>query len=169
MKRTSLPWMTGRRKASKQKRDITVEDTSLPYQSCRDGSKVNHHLPTENWPTADFPPKCTASGCLTQMSAHLELESKTQNTSCQDCPTHTLERTRLWPSGADFRDKLWGSKEELQNYCPFHLEHPPPNLTWLYYTIDIWTQKKKKKKKNNNILVSTRLALHMKTVAIRNT
>ena len=35
------------------------------------------------------------------------------------CPTHTLERTRMWPSGADFRDKLWRSKEELQITAQF--------------------------------------------------
>ena len=51
----------------------------------------------------------------------------------QSCPTHTLERTCLWPSGADFWDKLClrGSKEELQSssHCQVHQERPPPNLT----------------------------------------
>ena len=37
----------------------------------------------------------------------------------QNCPTHTPQRTRLWPSGADFRDKLWGSKEELRTTAQF--------------------------------------------------
>ena len=40
------------------------------------------------------------------------------------CPTHTLERIRLWPPGADLRDKLWGSLEELQTIVQLvHQEH----------------------------------------------
>ena len=39
--------------------------------------------------------------------------------SLQNCPTHTLERTRLWPSGFDFQDKLWGFKEELRTTAQF--------------------------------------------------
>ena len=31
----------------------------------------------------------------------------------QNCPTHAPERTRLWPSWADLKDKLLGSTEEL--------------------------------------------------------
>ena len=56
---------------------------------------------------------------------------------------HTLERTRrLWSSGADFWDKLWGSKEELLTATQFtkiiHL------LMWHDHT-NIRTQKKKTK------------------------
>ena len=48
-------------------------------------------------------------------------------------PTHSKEH-RLWPSGAVFRDKLWGSKEELQATAQFikniHLQiwHPYQHL-----------------------------------------
>ena len=63
---------------------------------------------------------CTASGYLTQMSAYVELVMfKTQNTSCKTVQTHTLGRTRTWPSGADFQHKLWGPKEELQTTAQF--------------------------------------------------
>ena len=53
------------------------------------------------------------------MSSPVELVSKTQNTYTTVHPTHTLERTRLWPSGADFLDKLWGPKQELQTTAQF--------------------------------------------------
>ena len=67
------------------------------------------------WPLpTSLPPICTTSDYFTQMSAHVELVSKSQNTSGKTVgQPHTLERTRVWPSGADFRDKLWGSKKEL--------------------------------------------------------
>ena len=58
----------------------------------------------------------------------------------QNCPTDTLERTGLWPSGADFRHKLWGSKEEIQTTAQF--------IKYIHLQIrhghtSIWTQKKK--------------------------
>ena len=47
------------------------------------------------------------------MRVHVELVSKTKNTFYKTVQL-TLKRIHLWPSGADFRDKLWGHKEELQ-------------------------------------------------------
>ena len=74
----------------------------------------------------------------------------------QNCLTHTPERTRLWPSGADFQDKLWGSKEELRTTAQFikniHLQ------IWHDHT-SICTQKKKKKKKKKNIALHNMLCL----------
>ena len=32
----------------------------------------------------------------------------------QDCPTHAFARVRLWPSGASFLNKLWGTKQQLE-------------------------------------------------------
>ena len=61
----------------------------------------------------------------------------------QNCPTHTLERTRLRKSGADFRDKLWGTKEEPWTTAQFikniHLQ------IWYDHT-SIWTQHQKSRR-----------------------
>ena len=32
----------------------------------------------------------------------------------QNCPIYAPERIRPWPSWADFKDKLWGSTEDLR-------------------------------------------------------
>ena len=62
----------------------------------------NHHPSARKLVTADLSLTiCTASaGCLTLlMNARVELVSKTQNTYRPTVqPTHTLDRTHLWPS-----------------------------------------------------------------------
>ena len=58
----------------------------------------------------------------------------------RNCSTHTLERTRLFPTGSDY--KLWRSKDELQTTA-----HPLKLTSKFGMTIDSWTQKKKTKNK----------------------
>ena len=53
----------------------------------------------------------------------------------QACQTLPIERTRLWPSGADFRGQLWRSKEALQTTAQF-IERPPPHLPRPYQRLN---------------------------------
>ena len=94
----------------KQRRVITVEDTSLRE--------------LERWQQTTISRLRTGHYQLLSHMYRLSL-SHTHECPCgtgvqdpqhilQNCPTRTREGTRLWPSGSDFRDKLWGSKEDLQ-------------------------------------------------------
>ena len=58
-------------------------------------------------------------------------------------PTRALQRTRLWPCGADLPGQAVGIQGGTSNPCPlhFHQEHPPPKFNRRYHA-SIWAQKK---------------------------
>ena len=37
----------------------------------------------------------------------------------QDCPTFRALRCQLWPDGADMRQKLWGSRQDLEQTADY--------------------------------------------------
>ena len=83
---------------------------------------VNHRLPPENWPLPT-----SLLYVLPQAISHKWVPMWNCCPSPRTHPAklsnpHWQERTRLWPSGADFWDKLWGIQGGILNHCLVHQE-----------------------------------------------